>query len=107
LVEMPNDRLNALVDAAVRVVVRLHQARISWRSMKAKHFYPEELRDGTWRIWLIDCEGVSRWASRRDCDRGWNAFVETFTSHTSALQKPLLAAYGRALGGQSCLKKSA
>jgi hypothetical protein len=107
LLEMPTDRLNALIDAAVNVIIRMHQARISWRSMKAKHFYPEELRDGAWRIWLIDCEGVYRWASRRDCDREWKTFVETFTSHTSVLRKPFLAAYHRALGGQSGLKKSA
>ena len=63
---MDAKRRNSLIDAAANVVARLHRARISWRSMKAKHFYPEELSDGTWRIWLIDCEGVDRWASRRD-----------------------------------------
>jgi hypothetical protein len=107
LLEMPIERLNSLIEAAVSVVVRLRQAGISWRSMKAKHFYPEELPGGAWRIWLIDCEGVSRWGSRRLFDREWENFVRTFTSHTSALQRPLLAAYDRALGGQSGLKKSA
>jgi hypothetical protein len=58
-------------EAATKVVARLHRARISWRSMKAKHFYPEDIGGNRWRIWLIDCEGVYRWASRRDCEREW------------------------------------
>jgi hypothetical protein len=107
LLEMPADRLNALIDAAVNVVARLHHARISWRSMKAKHFYPEELNDGTWRIWLIDCEGVYRWASRRDREREWQTYLDSFTSHTSALKRVFIAAYDRALGTVCGLKKSA
>lgn len=98
LLSMPTDRLNALIDEAVAIVIRLQQHGISWRSMKAKHFYPEELPDGSWRIWLIDCEGVYRWASRRDCDRAWKAFVETFTSHSPSLLKPFRLAYDRANG---------
>lgn len=106
LLAMPTERLNSMIDEAVRIVVQLHQHGISWRSMKAKHFYPEELPDGSWRIWLIDCEGVYRWASRRDCQREWKSFVTTFTAHTSSLQKPLLAAYDRAISGEATAQKS-
>jgi hypothetical protein len=93
---MDAKRRNSLIDAAANVVARLHRARISWRSMKAKHFYPEELSDGTWRIWLIDCEGVYRWASRRDREREWRTYLRYFTSHSPALQDAFLAAYGSA-----------
>jgi len=103
LLEMPTERLNSLIEAAVDVVVRLQWHGISWRSMKAKHFYPEAMRDGSWRIWLIDCEGVSRWATRRDYKRQWNGFVETLTQHSPSLRKPLLAAYGRAMDGAGSL----
>ena len=26
--------------------------------MAIKHFYPVCQKDGSWRIWLIDCEGI-------------------------------------------------
>lgn len=104
---MPTERRSALIDAAVDVVVRLQHAGISWRSMKAKHFYPEALNDGSWRIWLIDCEGVYRWASRRDCEREWKTFLNGFIAHTPALEKPFLAAYSRGPNAEIRLKKSA
>jgi hypothetical protein len=108
LVSMNAERRLSLIEAAVDVVVRLKHAGISWRSMKAKHFYPEELADGGWRIWLIDCEGVYRWASRRDCNREWKTFLNGFTSHSPALETPFLAAYeGRPLAAEHSLKLSA
>jgi hypothetical protein len=90
---MDPERRKLLIDAAADVVARLHRARISWRSMKAKHFYPEETRPGTWRIWLIDCEGVYTWATRHDCLREWNTFLKSVGQGGSAVQDALLAAY--------------
>jgi hypothetical protein len=107
MLEMSRDRRHALIDAAVNVVVRLRDARISWRSMKAKHFYPEELGDGRWRIWLIDCEGVSQWSSRRDCEREWQTYLKSFTKHAPELQKDFLSAYARASGLEQSSKKAA
>lgn len=100
LLEMTIPRRDALIEAAAGVAARLHRARLSWRSMKAKHFYPEELADGSWRIWLIDCEGVYRWASRRDCRREWHTFLRYFTGHTPALKERFVSAYERALQGE-------
>lgn len=97
LQQMDADRRASLIDAASHVVARLHRARISWRSMKAKHFYPEEIGPGKWRIWLIDCEGVYRWASRRDCQREWRTYLRYFTSRAPDLQQSFLAAYAGAL----------
>jgi hypothetical protein len=65
--------------------------------MKAKHFYPEDLGGNRWRIWLIDCEGVYRWAGLRDCEREWRTYLRNFTSHTPALRDAFLNAYTRAL----------
>ncbi|HEX5472734.1 MAG TPA: lipopolysaccharide kinase InaA family protein [Lacipirellulaceae bacterium] len=87
----------ALIAAAARVVARLHRARISWRSMKAKHFYPEELGGNRWRIWLIDCEGVYHWASRRDCQREWRTYLQYFTAQAPALRDAFLTEYRIAL----------
>jgi hypothetical protein len=87
----------ALIAAATKIVARLHKARISWRSMKAKHFYPEDMGRNRWRIWLIDCEGVYRWATRRDCEREWRTYLQPFISHGPALQNAFLDAYRTAL----------
>lgn len=86
-------RREALIHTAADVVTRLHRAKISWRSMKAKHFYPEELAGGQWRIWLIDCEGVYRHASRHDRKREWQNFIDYFAKRTGGLQHELTAAY--------------
>jgi hypothetical protein len=94
---MDIERRDSLIEEAAGVAARLHRARIAWRSMKAKHFYPEELSRGKWRIWLIDCEGVYRWASRRDCQREWNTYLRYFTAHTPALREIFSSAYGLAL----------
>jgi hypothetical protein len=97
LEQMDSVKRNSLIEAATKVVARLHRARISWRSMKAKHFYPEDLGGNRWRIWLIDCEGIYRWASRRDCEREWQTYLRYFASHAPALQDAFLDAYSLAL----------
>src|SRR6476619_2390281 len=93
LEQMDSAKRDSLIEAATKVVARLHRARISWRSMKAKHFYPEDLGDNRWRIWLIDCEGVYRWATRRDCEREWHTYLRYFTSRVPALKEEFLGAY--------------
>jgi hypothetical protein len=97
LEKLDSAKRDSLIEAATKVVARLHRARISWRSMKAKHFYPEDLGGNRWRIWLIDCEGVYRWASRRDCEREWQTYLGFFTSHSPALHNAFLDAYSLAL----------
>ena len=97
LERMDAAKRDSLIAAAAKIVARLHRERISWRSMKAKHFYPEEFGGGQWRIWLIDCEGVYRRASRRDCQREWRTYLRYFTSRAPALQDAFLAAYRLAL----------
>ena len=54
-----------LVVAIAGVAGLIHQHGLRWRSMKAKHLYPEATGQGDWRIWLIDCEGVRPRATRR------------------------------------------
>jgi hypothetical protein len=97
LESMRAERRDSLIAAAASVVARLHRGRISWRSMKAKHFYPEELAGGAWRIWLIDCEGVYQRASRRDCEREWRTYLRYFASRAPALPGLFQSAYGLAL----------
>jgi hypothetical protein len=94
---MAPERRTSLIEEAANVIARLHRLRMSWRSMKAKHFYPEETAPGTWRIWLIDCEGVSTWASRRDSRREWAEFLRFVTPRMLELRKTFLAAYSAGL----------
>lgn len=101
LLAMAVPRRDLLIETAAGVAAKLHRANLSWRSMKAKHFYPEELADGSWRIWLIDCEGVYRWASRRDCRREWKTFLSYFAVHTPALKEVFESAYQQALKGNA------
>lgn len=96
LERMDRAKRDSLIEASAKVIAKLHRARISWRSMKAKHFYPEDLGGDRWRIWLIDCEGVYRWASRRDCEREWRTYLSYFAARTPALRKAFQAAYSLA-----------
>lgn len=66
-----------LVDTIVAVFAKLDESQLAWRSMKAKHFYPEQLPNGAWSIWLIDCEGVHRSRLRKDRERGRRSFVNS------------------------------
>jgi hypothetical protein len=90
-------RRESLIRAATQVIARLHRAPISWRSMKAKHFYPEETAPGQWRIWLIDCEGVSRRVTRGDRQREWSQFLGYIAARSPGLREAFLAAYWLAL----------
>ncbi|HEY4233508.1 MAG TPA: lipopolysaccharide kinase InaA family protein [Lacipirellulaceae bacterium] len=98
LQQMASERLGSLIEAAVDVVARLRRARLSWRSMKAKHFYPEEMANGQWRIWLIDCEGVYPGATERDCRRDWRRYLGYISARSPSLRDAFLSAYGLATG---------
>ena len=90
---MADERRRSLIQAAVAVVARLHRERISWRSMKAKHFYPEEVTPSRWRIWLIDCEGVCQKASRHDCQREWRTYLQFVSKLAPTLEDHFRLAY--------------
>ncbi|NQU25615.1 MAG: hypothetical protein HQ567_30380 [Candidatus Nealsonbacteria bacterium] len=66
-----------LVDAICVVIERIHDARLAWRSMKTKHFFPRRQDDGSWRIWLIDCEGVHGRVTNHYVGRNRQEFLGT------------------------------
>jgi hypothetical protein len=90
---MDLERRNLLIKAVVSVVERLRRARLAWRSMKAKHFYPEETSSNGWRIWLIDCEGVSTRCSRTEHKRQWKAFLHNITERLPDTREAFLENY--------------
>lgn len=67
----------ALVVAIAGTVGMIHQRGLRWRSMKAKHLYPQLTTGGDWRIWLIDCEGVRPRATRRQRRRDRRLLLRT------------------------------
>jgi hypothetical protein len=93
---MNSAQRDALMNAAMDVVVRLERARISWRSMKTKHFYPEEIAPSQWRMWLLDCEGVCFPCTRRDSEREWRSFMRFIRKDAPTFENMFLEAYRRA-----------
>ena len=67
-----------LVSAIISTIAKIRAEQLAWRSMKAKHFYPHEVR-GSWRVCLIDCEGVSKNALERDWRRSTSDFIKSLS----------------------------
>ena len=66
-----------LVQAIVQTIGQLQSAGFGWRSMKAKHLYPEPTGECTWCIWLIDCEGIYPNASLHDQTKDRARFISS------------------------------
>jgi hypothetical protein len=49
---------DALLEAVAAAVRRIHTAGLAWRGVCTRHLFPKSAADGSWRLWLIDCEGV-------------------------------------------------
>lgn len=54
-----------LLDTIVLIMQQIHGSGQIWRGTSSRHFYPELQSDQTWKIWLIDCEGVYPQKSQR------------------------------------------
>ncbi|MCH8830879.1 MAG: hypothetical protein IID45_14990 [Planctomycetes bacterium] len=54
-----------LLKAMIEVMSIIHRAKLGWRGASSRHFFPERLEDGRWKLWLIDCEGVHRGRQRK------------------------------------------
>jgi len=64
----------SLLDAVVSTIRKIHAAGYGWRGTSSKHFYPELHNDDTWKLWLIDCEGVHGRATQRTFQRDFRKF---------------------------------
>ena len=90
------DRLTAecrrsLIHAALEVIERFQKSGLAWRSMKPKHFYPEQLPGNQWRVWLIDCEGIYRSMHGRDLHRGWRDFLRSSAGLSPTFHEAVVA----------------
>lgn len=75
----PGARMGCL-DEIRNVVARIHDAGLRWRSMLTRHLFPEQMPDGDWRIWLIDCEGVQPRCSSDDIVRDMRRLISSLRS---------------------------
>lgn len=92
LADIDHTEMVALVRELVRIIDRIHNAGIGWRSMDIKHFYPVQQEDGSWRIWLIDCEGVFGPAKERHIERERRSVLRAI--HKAGNGNPLVQAFG-------------
>ena len=58
-----------LLVSVARTLGKIHEARLAWRGVCTRHFFPALAADGTWKLWLIDCEGVHRSQAEKDQKR--------------------------------------
>ncbi|MGH7200066.1 MAG: lipopolysaccharide kinase InaA family protein [Planctomycetaceae bacterium] len=64
-----------LLEAVVAVTRRIHNAGLAWRGTSSRHYYPLLQPDGSWKLWLIDCEGVHPLYSRGLIARDWDKLI--------------------------------
>lgn len=67
-----------ILDDVVFTLCRIHAAGLGWRGSSSRHFFPERRNDGTWVNWLIDCEGIHRFAGRKTFGRNFDKLVRAF-----------------------------
>ncbi len=56
-----------LLATVAKTLAKIHEAGLAWRGVCTRHFFPAQEADESWKVWLIDCEGVHR--SRAEKDR--------------------------------------
>jgi len=71
------ESLEPLAEAVALTVRRMHAAGYAWRGVVARHFYPEIRPDSSWRVWLIDLEGVHRRLSPLSIRRDHRRLLES------------------------------
>ncbi len=85
--QRPEEERNCLVDQAREVLQRIDAAGLAWRGASTRHIFPDRQPDGTWKMWLIDCEGIHSRNSRTK-SRDLARFDRTLkTDHLKRSQK--------------------
>lgn len=55
---LTQENQRAILEGMVDVMQSIHQAGLGWRGTCTRHFFPEHSAHDTWKLWLIDCEGI-------------------------------------------------
>ena len=67
----------AILEAVVGIMRRIHEAGLGWRGTCTRHFFPEPAAAG-WQLWLIDCEGVHGHVTQRAIARDYRKLSRAF-----------------------------
>lgn len=67
-----------ILDNVLATLHRIHGAGLGWRGSSSRHFFPERRADGSWINWLIDCEGVHRFAGRKSFEQNYAKLMKAF-----------------------------
>lgn len=67
-----------ILDNVISTLRRIHGAGLGWRGSSSRHFFPERQSNGRWTNWLIDCEGVHRFAGRKTVQQNYVKLVKAF-----------------------------
>jgi len=68
---------SSLIHTLVSIIQGIHNAGFGWRSLDIKHFFPVQQSDGSWQIWLIDCEGIFSPVKKHHIERERRSFLKT------------------------------
>lgn len=77
--DLPRGDRPLLLDQCLGILDSIHRAGLGWRGASTKHIFPEQLGDGQWKLWLIDCEGVHSGSTRRTQARDHSRFLKSFS----------------------------
>ncbi len=76
--EIPLADRSMILEKVATITHRIHDCGLAWRGISCKHFLPERRRDGSWRLWLLDCEGVHALRGRRTKKRDLRKLYGSF-----------------------------
>lgn len=67
---------SSIFHEVVRTMRRIHGANLAWRGTSTIHFFPQRVGN-SWKVWLIDCEGVHGGATPRDVQRDFKKLIKS------------------------------
>ncbi len=75
------DHRASLLEEVMSTLHTMYSAGVGWRGVSSRHFYPELQPDNSWKIWLIDCEGVHNRVTQKTISHGfqklWRSMKES------------------------------
>lgn len=67
-----------LLDKVMNTTIKIYESGLAWKGASTRHFYPELQADGSWKVWLIDCEGVHYTVSPKVVLREHDKLIRSF-----------------------------
>ena len=85
--QLSSDQRASLLEAVMATLHTMYTAGVGWRGVSSRHFFPELQSDDSWKIWLIDCEGVHNRVTQKTISRSfqklWRSMKESGADQTT------------------------